>query len=364
MVSLEEFEAKYQAFAANGKDQYETPKVANRKAAVTSVAGGTLEKGDGKEEQAMPSNDGAKKDIGFRIEPSVEETTCVAPAPPKQLLASSGVDERSLRFAKQFLDHVAIIFPSAVKHIGSNSNVPTVLIRPTFFATSNNDEELFLALEGCANAQVLSNYNVTTSNDGLHWLRRLSGGENAAHLVPLYILMLARIEAAIGKAYRSTTRKNEQEPGKNSKRIIIEKKTMEPKAFLGEVFSYCRSVGDLTLAIDASTLSGFVAPLADACRLKASFETGKVENLIMTPLLWVLAASAQHQDYFAVLDKAVAQSLQKMLEHGSTADLEVSMATSIAASSPAQPSKQTKAGAGNGSHKKKKKKSKKRKVGC
>jgi len=361
MVSLEEFEAKYQAFAANGKDQYETPKVANRKAAVTSVAGGTLEKSDGKEKQAMPSNDGAKKDIGFRIEPSVEET-CVAPAPPKQLLVSSGVDERSLSFAKQFLDHVAIIFPSAVKHIGSNSNVSTVLVRPTFFATSN-DEELFLALEGCANAQVLSNNNVTRSDDGLHWLRRLSGGENAAHVVPLYILMLARTEAAIGEAYRSTTRQNELEPGKNNKRSIVEKKTMEPKAFLGEVFSYCRSVGDLTLAIDASTLSGFVAPLADACRLKASFETGKVENLIMTPLLWVLAASRQHQDYFAVLDKAVAQSLQKMLEHGSTADLEVSMATSTAASSPAHLSKQTKAGTGNGSHKKKKKKSKKRKVG-
>jgi len=374
MVSLEEFEAKYKALAGTaGTEMEETPKFANKKttgSAVAVAASVSAEKGSGsvEKEERSASSDGAKKDIGFRIGSSEDGEATIA-APPKQNIASSsGVDDHSLRFANQFLDHVAIIFPSAVKHVGSSGMSqlqPTLIVRPTFFATTNIVEELFLAMEQCAGAQFLLRDEADSrSNEALQWLRQLSNEGKDDRSVPLYVLMLARIGWAIGESFRA--RKQETASLSNTEErlentgveIAVTDQKSRTKGTLFDLFSHCRAVGDLTMTMDASTLAEFVSPLTEACLLsqsRISAEASNAENMIMTPLSWILSASARSID-FQLLDNAVAVSLQKMADHGNTADLEVAMATSIMpGNDDASPTKQTK-------HKKKKKKNKKRKV--
>jgi len=367
MVSLDEFEAKWEKF---GMGQHKTPKVANKKSAAS------FSKKDAKKEEKSvdfekaASNDGSKKDIGFRIEP-LEVEAAVVPPPKEQLIASSSTgadDERSLRFAKQILDHVAVIFPSAVKHVleeSSSVHRPTVVIRPTFFAT-NDDEELFLALDRCAGAQFLLKDRIEAStSDYFQWLRlRLSSGEGTTvHSVPLYALMLARFEWTIREAFRARRQDASHRGGIMGKSAV--KGSAVGKDFLGDLFSYCRDA-DLTMAIDAATLARFVSPLAETCLLNESdqlINAGRVENIIMTPFSWVLCATFHKGPVdFGLLDRAVAASLQNMSDHSSSANHEVACATSTEhnetpSSATAESTKQT-----NTSYKKKKKKNKKRKV--
>lgn len=396
MVSIEEFEANYNKCAGAGaadSEMDETPKLANKKTTGKSMAAASVsaEKGGGsvEKEERLASSDGAKKDIGFRIETPEDGEATIA-APPKQNIASSsGVDDRTLRFAKQFLNHVAIIFPSAVKHVGitgMSQQQPTLIVRPTFFAASNNVEELFLTMEQCAGAQFLLRDEADLRpNDALLWLRQLFKGGKGDRSVPLYVLVLARIGWAIGESFRAQKQETAALPNTEERledagvEIALTDQNSRPpvetQGTLGDLFSHCRALGDLTMTMKASVLAGFFSPLAEACLLNQtqnSVEAGNVENMIMIPLSRIiLSVCARSVDLplldidLTALDKAVADSLQKMADHGSTADPEVSVATSIIPSNDdASPTKPTKRGSGNGasSHKKKKKKNKKRKA--
>lgn len=369
MVSLDEFEAKWENF---GMGQHKTPKVANKKSAA-SVSKKDAKTAEEKsvDPEKLASKDGSKKDIGFRIEPLEVKAEAVVPPPKEQPVASSSTgadDERSLRFAKQILDHVAIIFPSAVRHVSegiSSVHRPTVVIRPTFFAT-NDDEELFLALDRCAGAQFLLKDRMEAgTSDFFQWLRlRLSSGEGTAVLsVPLYALMLARFEWTIREAFRARRQDAPHRGGDMGNSAV--KGSAVGKDFLVDLFSYCRDA-DLTMAIDTATLASCVSPLAEACLLNESdqlIDAGRVEKMIMTPFSWILCATVHKGSVdFGLLDKAVAASLQNMSDHGSSANHEVACATSTehketASSATAESTKQT-----NSSYKKKKKKTKKRKV--
>ena len=345
MVSVEEFECRCKAFAAD----IERQATANKTSAsvITTVAfAAAAKEGGGERKGIMASSDGAKKDIGFRIETcNGTEASFTTTSPRKPSASSPGVDERSLRFAKQFLDHVAIVFPSALKHINMNCSLknpqPCVVVRPNFFATTAY-EELFLTTEHFPGMEVFLPHAMDgelKSKGIFHCLWQLSGEQGEGFFVPLYALILARIWWAIGEGYSSrepqlnrlSNNRNETAVDVKVDRTVAEKNTgpTETERVIIDVLSHCRDVGDLTMTMDATTLSSFVAPLAEACLLQGacpSSEVGMVENMFMVPLPWILSACTRSLD-MRYLDNAVAISLQKMVDHGSTADMIIRMAT-------------------------------------
>lgn len=338
MVSLSDFEAKYEDL---DKSLMKTPILANRKAS-------SLDTGVGKgtnEVEAIESS-GKKGKCEFERE-EVDSNAFIiqhGKAPEEVQMLRRGSPEAynndeskesgerySLR--QRIVEQVAVIFPSAFEHISGNiERYPYVMVRPTYFDRVS-DEEQFLALAR-SQANFLSFETTDTKKDPLLWLRRLSGDTKLNRLVPLYALLLARFEWAVWESFlefehsRSGTQQDQLTDGTDAVEMtmaVVTNKSDYPRkhllSILGDVLSYCGALNDLSMTIDSDTLAGFMAPFAEAC-LPTNHSSAwpyahQVENVILTPLSWLLFSSGHGGPIdLGLLDKAVDASLRRMQDHG------------------------------------------------
>lgn len=362
MISLDDFEAKYDLYR-NG--QQKTPKLTNR----TGSSEGTLEKNSERvasEDQTVLKY-GAKKDIGFRIQERLAaDVAVVAPPPPIPSSLITGVDDRTMSCVIKIFDNLAIVSPSAVKHVIKNAETPlgpTMILRPTFFAGDASEETLFSALESNVARQILYNDESSTNKkdtESLWWLRRMSGHDTNVQYVPLFTLLLARLAREINQSF--LIQKNEADMEANTGGNF----SARSKGFLLEVFSFCRALDDIATTMDSDTLSDFQAPLAEFCgrsERRLSPNDANIVNVIIIPFPWIVfMCERQNPGDFIMLDKAVALSLQNMVNIEIKADTDVSSLKSTESNPTVTPvSKEVVATSVTSSNKKKKKK-KKRKV--
>lgn len=303
-----------------------------------------------------------------------------------------GNSEKERRQPERILEHVSIIFPSAFKHISASvESHPHVTIRPLYFDTTLNNNinvgEHFLDtfLEYHPDQQWSSSSDCGSINnarrDSLLWLRRMHEVKDSTtdNLVPLSTFLLARFEWAVWESYMefecdknktgrapSATAKIMDAKGDNARRHLL--------SSLGDVLSHCGAMNDVSMTIDSLTLSSFVAPFLDACLPKkhpfAIATVDQVENVILTPLKWIMCGNRPGKPVnLVLLDSAVETSLERMENHAPKTELmqeTVTMTLSrtsdplIVASGNTQTVNSTPNG--HSSPRKKKKKHKKKKV--
>jgi hypothetical protein len=360
LVSMTDFESKYEDVCDS---QRNTPLLANRKGP---------EKLNGPTKTASISrnvfgNGGfGNKDIDCSF--SEEESTRIeskspisVPLKPRCIYPSRWSHEKHSSRRRVF-DHAAIIFPSAFKHIsGGEESYPHVTVRPSYFATTGDEEQILALTE--SETDFLHFENLDSENDPLDWLRRfyrLHGGDQA----PLSSLLLARFESSIWESFlefehfksrRQDSTRN-LELGESATVTGINEVRRHLLSNLGDVLSHCGALNDLSMTIDSTTLSMFVSPFVDVClpMNAASPKTNQIENVILVPMSWILSASELGVTLESLND-AVDICLKRMENHGPGCAVDHIIEGPIEAGDRAIDSEQT-------TPRRKKKKNKKKKV--
>jgi hypothetical protein len=315
LVSMTDFESKYEDVCDS---QRNTPLLANRKGP---------QKPNSPTRNAFGNGGRGSKDIdcSFTEEESklVEpESPIPAPLKPRCTYPARWSHEKHSSRRRVF-DHVAIIFPSAFKHIsGGEESHPHVTVRPSYFATTGDEEQLLALTE--SEADFLHFESLDSKSDPLDWLRRfyrLHGGDQA----PLSSLFLARFECSIWESFLEfehfKSRKQDSaknlELGESATVTGVNEVRRHLLSNLGDVLSHCGAMNDLSMTIDSTTLSMFVSPFVDICLPKnaTSSTTNQIENVILVPMSWILNANGLGVTLDSLND-AVDTSLTRMENHG------------------------------------------------
>jgi hypothetical protein len=321
LVSMADFESKYEDLFDS---QRNTPLLANRKGP-QKLNGPT--KTTSLSRNVFGNGGRGSKDIDCSF--TEEESTLVepkspipVPLKPKCTYPSRWSHEKHSSRRRVF-DHVAIIFPSAFKHIsGGEESHPHVTVRPSYFATTGDDEQLLALTE--SETDFLHFESLNSKSDPLDWLRRfyrLHGGDQA----PLSSLLLARFECSIWESflefehYKSRRQGSTRnlEPAESVTVTRVDEVRRHLLSNLGDVLSHCGAMNDLSMTIDSTTLSMFVSPFVDVCLPKNSAPptTNQIENVILVPMSWILSASRLGVTVDSLND-AVDTSLTRMENHG------------------------------------------------
>ena len=328
----------------------------------------------------------------FRI-PSENASSAKAAQSTKPLKKELG------KSPQMFLDHVCTLFPSLLKHVSGeidgDDHHPFVTINPVYLENTSS-EELILLLDAmgqeASKAPFLSKAKTnnatigreekqseekTAENDTQFWLDSLLANESGTHSedsqsseVPLYALLIARMEFAVFESYQkskgrlqmfSEANKDESTAYPKEGEGSVKSSSSQPKyvtaALIGDVRNCLRLLKEGRPSSDQG-LDEIMQPVVDAFLGGTPSVLCSAESLLFTPLSWLALSSKTGSGIdFASLDAAILSAL-----HQATSGTRPSKGSKD--SSTVAPPEESGAGpeSVNGQGKKKKKRKNRRKV--
>lgn len=233
------------------------------------------------------------------------------------------------------------IFPSSFNLVSCkkiDGSTPFITFDSSYFGRYSGQEilQLFDGLtESKFNRRFL--FEIDTDGEINHklWLTRLEAVINDGR-VPLYAIMLARLEQAICDSFKRMLFERELVLTRPSIEFPFPLLSSKPEALsddskvdnflfselpsiLNDVFNHARAIDNLTLAMDSSTLLSFMEPFTNAFKLTVDDPACCLPRyLASTPLYLILSAARNNNELnFSALNDSVKSSLQRIQDHGS-----------------------------------------------
>lgn len=285
MVSVGDFKSHYLAFESSAKS---TPKLANKKAPGPSA------------DQNDADSSATQNDVLAKKGTEVVESNAYR-------IPSQSLSDETFAFLKRLFDEIAVVFPSAFNLISNgDERHPHVILRADYFDGSD-DTELLAGMDRLLDVPFLSFDNLQAKTEPMDWLRRISQEVE----IPLYALVVARMEWAVRDAYMVDLRRR-------SGQSVSTKDSSQMLSLVSDLFSHCQSFANILSS--TITVSRFLAPILEVCSVKRNntkvLSELKTESALLMPLpLLVRGCDHKGPVDLQLLDKAVAKCVKGLDDH-------------------------------------------------
>lgn len=233
----------------------------------------------------------------------------------------------TLNVVRTIFDHVCAVFPSAFEHMSGtvkDERFPYVTIQSSYLVDTS-DSDLLEALDSIASSAFKTPFlsqELSFSDKSLPWLlARLSDMEeaNLEAKVPLYSLLLARVELAAAQAFLKSRDLEAVQVVNAPKSDVLSGESLPGSlVLLSNVLSCAHATNDLALTVDLQTRRNFMEHFAHAyLEDNISLDSLRLENLMLTPLHLMLSAYEKRNEVdFASWDAAIFSASSRMTTRG------------------------------------------------